>query len=68
MPKLREARIFPVPAAVDPARRAYMAAHIKIQQGGTPCPRIHFHDDTAGTNGKIYVGYIGDHLPTANFS
>jgi hypothetical protein len=67
MPKLREARTFTVPRAVIPAGRLYMPAHVKIQQGGTPCPRIHFHDDTGGATGQVYVGYIGDHLPTANF-
>ncbi|RSM44165.1 hypothetical protein DMB66_52545 [Actinoplanes sp. ATCC 53533] len=67
MPKLREARTFTVPRAVIPAGRLYMPAHVKIQQGGTPCPRIHFHDDTGGATGQVYVGYVGDHLPTANF-
>ena len=68
MPKLRDARTFPVPQAVDGSRRIYMPAHVKVQQGGTPCPRVHFHDDAGGVTGKIYVGYIGDHLPTANFT
>ncbi|MEV0561560.1 hypothetical protein [Dactylosporangium sp. NPDC050588] len=68
MPKLRTARTFEVPIAVDPSGMVYMAPHIKIQQGGSPCPRIHFHDDAGGQTGKVYVGYIGDHLPTANFA
>jgi hypothetical protein len=67
MPKLREARTFAVPRAVNAAGRLYMPAHVKIQQGGTPCPRIHFYDDSGGTTGKVYVGYVGDHLPTATF-
>ncbi|GAA1636943.1 hypothetical protein [Actinoplanes couchii] len=62
VPKLREARTFP-----GPGGRVYMPAHIKIQQGGSPCPRIHFHDDSGGTTGRIHIGYVGDHLPTANF-
>jgi hypothetical protein len=66
-PKLREARTFAVPEAVTAARRVYMPAHIKIAQGGSPCPRIHFHDDSGGATGRIHVGYVGDHLPTANF-
>ncbi|WP_306215133.1 hypothetical protein [Actinoplanes sp. RD1] len=66
-PKLREARTFPVPPVVDPGGRLYMPAHVKIQQGGSPCPRIHFHDDAGGRSGQVYVGYVGDHLPTANF-
>lgn len=67
MPKLREARTFAVPKAVAPTGRLYMPAHVKIQQGGTPCPRIHFHDDSGGATGLVYIGYVGDHLPTANF-
>ncbi|WP_430784539.1 hypothetical protein [Actinoplanes sp. G11-F43] len=66
-PRLRESRTFPVPAVVDPARRVFMQAHVKIQQGGSPCPRLHFHDDTGGRTGQVHVGYVGDHLPTANF-
>ncbi|GAA1636990.1 hypothetical protein [Actinoplanes couchii] len=48
-------------------RKLHRPAHLKIQQGGSPCPRIHFHDDSGGTTGRIHVGYVGDHLPTANF-
>ena len=44
-----------------------MPAHIKVVKRGWPCPRLHFHDDTART-GKIYVGYLGEHLPTARFA
>jgi len=65
--KLREARTFAVPVEVEPSGRVYMQAHLKIQQGGTPCPRIHFHDDTGGRTRLIHVGYVGDHLPTASF-
>lgn len=61
-PGYREARTFTVPPSVDPAGRVYMDAHIKLQPGGRPCPRIHFHDDTAGTTGRIHVGWFGDHL------
>lgn len=66
-PRLREARTFAVPVEVEASGRSYMQAHIKIQQGGTPCPRIHFHDDTGGRTGRIHIGYVGDHLPTASF-
>jgi hypothetical protein len=44
-----------------------VGAHIKIVRRGTPCPRLHFLDDAGGTTGKVYVGYISDHLPTARF-
>ena len=61
-PTYRAARTFPVPAEVDPAAEVYMDAHVKLQAGGRPCPRIHFHDNSSGSTGKIYVGWFGDHL------
>ncbi|MBN8867143.1 MAG: hypothetical protein J0H98_06290 [Solirubrobacterales bacterium] len=59
--RYRELRTFEVPTDVDKSGRAYMDAHIKIERGGYPCPRIHFHDDTQGT-GRVYVGWFGPHL------
>lgn len=41
----------------------YMQAHIKIEPGGRPAPRIHVHDDTSGSTGLIWVGYFGGPLP-----
>lgn len=40
-----------------------MGAHFKIAQFAMIGPRMHYHDDTA-QSGRIYVGYIGRHLPT----
>ena len=54
-------RMFPVPTAVDGSGRMLMGAHFKPTNENTIAPRLHFHDDTAGT-GRIYVGYIGRHL------
>ncbi|MCT1774478.1 hypothetical protein [Brachybacterium sp. p3-SID957] len=54
-------RRLPVPAEVDPGGYVTMWAHLKLKQIGRISPRLHFHDDVAGT-GKIYVGYIGRHL------
>ena len=62
-PTRRNARYFPVPEEVIADGEAYMCAHIKITQGGSPAPRIHFLDDTTGQTGNIYVGYFGKHLP-----
>lgn len=62
-PRYREARTFPVPEDVDADEVVYMCAHIKIEAGGRPAPRIHFHDDTSGRTGLVYVGYFGEHLP-----
>lgn len=62
-PKHRGARTFSVPLEVDESEEVYMCAHIKIEAGGRPAPRIHFYDDTAGATGMVYIGYFGEHLP-----
>ncbi len=55
-------RIFPVPREVEPSEKVMMLAHIRLGQSDTRAPRLHYYDDVDGT-GKIYVGYIGPHLP-----
>lgn len=62
-PKFREARTFRVPAALDASGRLYMPSHIKLQRVGNPAPRLHFFDDAGGATGRIWVGYLGEHLP-----
>lgn len=57
-------RSFPVDPALDLSGRRVMLAHIRIAQGES-APRLHFFDDTRGKTGKIHIGYIGPHLPTA---
>lgn len=57
-------RSFPVDPALDLSGRRVMLAHIRIAQGES-APRLHFLDDTRGKTGKIHIGYIGPHLPTA---
>lgn len=59
-------RTFAVPAEVHPSGKVMMEAHIKIRKGGCPAPRIHFHDDSGGGTGKIWVGHVGDHLPNTH--
>jgi predicted nucleic acid-binding Zn-ribbon protein len=61
--KFRTARVFPVPLEVDPSGTVLMEAHIRIGSGKPPAPRMHFHDDTSGETGLIYIGHIGPHLP-----
>lgn len=61
-PSWREARVFPVPKKVTRARKIFMDAHFKIPATSGVHPRVHIHDDT-GRTGKVYVGYIGPHLP-----
>lgn len=58
------ARVFPVPLDVDPSGRVTMQAHIRVGGNRPPAPRMHFHDDSGGVTGKIWVGYLGEHLPT----
>ena len=62
-PTTRQARTFRVPEMIAPGGGVYMPAHVKIDKGGHPAPRIHFLDDTA-SSGKVVVGYVGKHLPT----
>jgi hypothetical protein len=62
-PKYHRARVFRVPTEIDPSGRVYMPSHIKLQQVGSPAPRMHFLDDAGGATGKVWIGYLGDHLP-----
>jgi hypothetical protein len=64
-PRLRKLRVFPVPREVHLDGAIFMGAHFKIARKGLISPRMHYHDD-AGRAGKIYVGYIGKHLPNAH--
>jgi hypothetical protein len=59
--RYRDARTFKVPKEVEPSGIVYMGAHVALEAGGYPAPRIHFHDDTRET-GKVYVGWFGPHL------
>jgi hypothetical protein len=59
-------RTFTVPSHVDPSGKTYMQQHVKIDKGGQSAPRIHLHDDSGGATQRIYVGYVGPHLPTSS--
>ena len=61
-PSWNQERRRPVPTSVDESGFAYMYAHFRTTGTGTFAPRLHYFDDTAKT-GKIYIGYIGRHLP-----
>ena len=58
-----QVRVFPVDKSVDPSGKIFMEPHIKIDFDH-PAPRIHFFDASAGVTKKIFIGYIGPHLPT----
>lgn len=62
-PKFRDARVFPVPKNIAAAGATFMGAHFKLAQLGMISPRLHYFDATS-IDGRIYVGYIGPHLPT----
>jgi hypothetical protein len=64
-PRFRRLREFPVPPEVAPDGAVFMGAHFKIARKGLISPRMHYYDDT-GQSGKIYVGYIGKHLPNTH--
>jgi hypothetical protein len=61
-PKFRKLRILPVPTETCADGSVFMGSHFRIAMKGLTSPRMHYHDDALGT-GKIYVGYIGKHLP-----
>jgi hypothetical protein len=56
-------RLLPVPKEVNKTGFVHMWWHFKIATSDTVSPRLHYFDDTSNT-GKIYIGYIGRHLPT----
>ncbi|MEV0328936.1 hypothetical protein AB0H63_21170 [Micromonospora echinospora] len=62
-PAFWRCRVLPVPASVDASGEVFMGAHFKIASFAMVSPRMHYYDDTVGS-GRIYVGYIGRHLPT----
>jgi len=64
-PAMRAARVFGVPPEVVEDREVLMEAHVKVANGRGLAPRMHFYDDTGGLTGKVYVGYLGAHLPVS---
>ncbi len=44
--------------------RQLLAYEIKLEKGSDPAPRLHFWDDTGGRTSRIFVGYLGRHLPS----
>ncbi|MFI6450385.1 hypothetical protein ACIBF6_02435 [Streptosporangium amethystogenes] len=61
--KFSAPRRFAVPPEVHPSGQILMESHIKLRSVGYPAPRMYFHDDSAGTTGRIWIGYLGEHLP-----
>lgn len=65
-PQLKAIRTFVVPKSVHANGKIYMQQHLKIERGGQSAPRVHLHDDSGGSTQRIYIGYIGPHLPTSS--
>ena len=63
--RMWRARLFPVDPVLDATGARTMFAHVRLDNGPA-APRLYFLDDTRGKTGKIHVGYIGPHLPTAS--
>ncbi|MFD3688448.1 hypothetical protein ACFWTE_26915 [Nocardiopsis sp. NPDC058631] len=62
--KLNDKRLFRVPEEVEPGGRVPMYAHIKLDIEYGICPRLYFYPDLgAGTTNRVYIGYLGRHLP-----
>lgn len=59
----RNARTLRVPTSINEEGRIPMYAHYRLANDGGKSPRLHYHDATR-QDGKIYVGYIGEHLPS----
>lgn len=55
-------RIFPVPESVASDGQAEMVSHFKLARIGMVSPRLYYLDNYT-TDGSIYVGYVGPHLP-----
>ncbi|GLU46500.1 hypothetical protein [Nocardiopsis ansamitocini] len=62
--KYAEKRTFKVPDQVHPDGVLPMFAHIKLDAEYGICPRLYYYADLApGRTGRIYIGYLGRHLP-----
>lgn len=61
-PRLRAARTFPCPTAIDPSGACFYGAHIKIGESTPSAPRLHFLLETIPVDGTVWVGYLGPHL------
>ncbi len=62
--KLQEKRVFRVPSEVSSDGRVPMYAHIKLDIEYGICPRLYFFPHLGpDTTNRVYVGYLGRHLP-----
>ena len=60
----RAARTFPMPYWFNGGEPLYCPAHVRLDAGGRPAPRLHLYDDTGGPSRTVWVAYLGKHLPS----
>lgn len=64
--RYKKYRLLPVPQSVDESETVYMWSHFKPHTWAQDKRlRIHYYDQVS-TDGRIYVGHIGEHLPSAS--
>lgn len=56
-------RTLPVPLSVDASGSVFMGAHFRLSQDNGKAMRMHVYD-AVNVDGRIYIGYIGEHLPS----
>ena len=60
-PRLANQRRISVPLEVDETGFVHTKSHVALQNGISNYPRLYFFDAT-GRDGRVYIGYIGEHL------
>lgn len=65
-PRMIAQRTVVVPVEVHPSRQLTMTAHVALLNGRAGAPRLYLYDNVA-SNGRVYVGYLGEHLQTARY-
>ncbi|MEZ3157599.1 hypothetical protein AB1K56_11785 [Microbacterium sp. BWR-S6Y] len=61
--KFSTPRTLPVPLSVDASGSVFMGAHFRLSHDNGKAMRMHVYD-AVDVDGKIYIGYIGEHLPS----
>lgn len=65
-PRMTAQRTVMVPAKVHPSGQVAMTAHVALLNGRAGAPRMYVYDNVA-SDGRVYVGYLGEHLQTARY-
>ncbi|MHA7223084.1 hypothetical protein ACX80S_12280 [Arthrobacter sp. RHLT1-20] len=65
-PRMIAQRTVSVPSEVHPSGQLAMTAHVALLNGRAGAPRMYIYDNVAA-DGRVYVGYLGEHLQTARY-